>query len=413
LLAEDGGFGFAGGIQMKLVVFAQTPPPMHGQSYMVDLLVRGLAENDLGIEVFHVNAQFATSADDIGKFRIGKVFRLFGYCFKAIAFRFREGARALYYVPSPPVRNPLYRDWLILLLLRPFFRDVIFHWHAAGLGEWIEKQPAFMRKVSQLALGRADVSISLGRFNEKDAAIFRPRKSLIVANGIPDPCPGFAELQAARRLRLQPRVALWETPDALPKHATIVVRVLFMSLCSKEKGLFDAIEGVGQANRLCRADHLPMEFELTIAGAFPDAATEEFYRQTLVRLGNPATIRHIGFADGDTKAKLLAESDIFCFPTFYYGENLSLVLLEAMATGLPILVTKWRSLPDILPANYPGLVDIQSPDQVAEALFHLALRDDTDEFRKIFLNNYTAEKFLVNMAEAIRSVEQGAEVSAT
>src|SRR5687768_9153244 len=200
---------------MKVVVFAQTPPPLHGQSYMVELLLSGLAANDYGIEIFHVNAQFATTATDIGKFRIGKVFRLFNYCVKAIFLRFRHGARNLYYIPAPPVRTPLYRDWVILLLLRPFFRRTIFHWHAAGLGEWIEKQPKFMQRMSHLALDRAHLSMSLGRFNETDAADFKPRLSVIVPNGIPDPCPNFPQIQQLRRERLNARSAAMETPGAV------------------------------------------------------------------------------------------------------------------------------------------------------------------------------------------------------
>lgn len=390
---------------MKVVVFAQTPPPLHGQSYMVELLVRGLQAADYGIEIFHVNAQFATTNQDVGRFRIGKVFRLFGYCLKALKHRFRHGARALYYVPAPPVRTPLYRDWIILSLLRPFFRHVIFHWHAAGLGEWIEKQPGLTQSITRVTHGRSHLSISLGRFNERDAAIFRPRNTAIIPNGIPDPCLNFPEIQEAFRQRLEQRLLAWNTPDALPANTIVPVRVLYLSLCSKEKGVFDAIEGVCQANRLCRSDNLLLQFELTIAGPFADAATEEFYRQTLARLGNPPTIRHLGFADTDTKSKLLSEADVFCFPTFYYGENLSLVLLEAMAFGLPILTTKWRSLPDLFAPNYPGLVEIQSPDEIAAALFHLALRDDTEGFRRAFLDNYTAETFVQNMAAAMRCLE--------
>lgn len=405
LLAQALWFRFAGDIRMKVVVFAQTPPPLHGQSYMVELMLRGLSENDCGIEILHVNAQFATSNQDVGKFRIGKVLRLFGYCFKALSFRFRNGARTLYYVPAPPVRNPLYRDWLVLTILRPFFPHTILHWHAAGLGEWIEKQPGWMRRLTQLALGRASVSVSLGRFNEKDAAVFRPRKSVIVPNGIPDPCRHFAELLPAKRHRLQQRELAWNSPSALPHNSTVVVRVLYLSLCSKEKGVFDAIEGVCQANRLCREDHLPMEFELTIAGPFPDQVTEDFYHQTLERLGNPKTIRHVGFADHEKKVSLLSEADIFCFPTFYYAESFGLVVLEAMAFGLPILATKWRSVPDLFPANYPGLVEIQSPDEISAALFHLALRDDSEIFRRTFLENYTIEKFLGNMIAALKAAE--------
>jgi glycosyltransferase involved in cell wall biosynthesis len=394
---------------MKLVVFAQTPPPMHGQSYMVALMVEGFTAADYGVEIFHVNAQFATSATDIGKFRVAKIFRLFGYCLKAIWLRFRHGARHLYYVPSPPVKNPLYRDWLVMLLLRPFFR-IIFHWHAAGLGEWIEKQSRWVQFLTQSTHGRVHLSIPLGRFNQKDAAIFHPLQSTIVANGIPDPCSNFLEVQLARRGRLEQRLLAWNHPDAVKHKPTVGIRVLYLGLCSREKGLFDSMDGICQANRLCREDHLPMEFELTIAGPFPDAATEAFYNQTLERLGNPKTIRHIGFASGETKTKLLAESDILVFPTFYYGESFGLVILEAMAFGMPILATRWRSVPDLFPDNYPGLVDIQVPDQIAGALFQLALRDDSDEFRRAFLEKYTAERFLGNLAAAIRSIDPDSQI---
>jgi glycosyltransferase involved in cell wall biosynthesis len=387
---------------MKLVVFAQTPPPLHGQSYMTELLLNGLAANDYGIQVFHVNAQFAESSKDIGRFRLGKVLRLVGYCVKALWFRVRHSASNLYYIPAPPVRTPLYRDWIILLLLRPFFARTIFHWHAAGLGEWIEKQPKLTQRISHLALDRAHLSISLGRFNETDAAVFKPRRAVIVPNGIPDPCPNFSEIQTLRRERLRARVTAWETPGAIEKHGRIQTNVLYLSLCSREKGVFDAIEGVCQANRLCRSNHLPFEFTLTIAGPFPDAETDHFFNQTLERLGNPPTIRHIGFADAETKRQLLREADIFCFPTFYYGESFGLVIVEAMSYGIPVVSTRWRSVPDLFPANYPGLVDIQSPDQIASALLDLATTDDTDQFRNRFLNNYTLEKFLQNITTALK-----------
>ena len=390
---------------MKLVVFAQTPPPLHGQSYMVELLLRGLSSADYGIEVFHVNAQFATDNKDIGKVRIGKVFRLIGYCFKAIWLRFRHGARNLYYIPAPPVKVPVYRDWIILILLRPFFRNFIQHWEAAGLGEWIEKQPRWMRLLTQLAHGKSELSIPLGGFNETDAAVFKPKRSVIVPNGIPDPCPDFAEIKIQRAARLHARQAAWESIPATQHPRPVDVHVLFLSLCSKEKGLFDAIDGVCLANRHCREGRLPIRFTLTIAGPFPDEATERFYAQTLDRLGNPDTIQHVGFADHETKTKLLAEADIFCFPTYYYAESFGIVIAEAMAFGMPIVATRWRSVPDLFPPKYAGLVDIQAPDQIAAALLELATHDDADEFRQRFLDNYTVEKFLANMSAAFNSLE--------
>jgi hypothetical protein len=42
-----------------------------------------------------------------------------------------------------------------------------------------------------------------------------------------------------------------------------------------------------------------------------------------------------------------------------------------MAFGLPIVTTRWRSIPELLPSGYPGLVAIRSPAQIADHLLQL------------------------------------------
>lgn len=113
---------------MKLLIFAHKPPPHHGQSYMVQLLLeqlRGDAATDF--EVFHVDSRFSKDFEDIGGFRFGKLGSLLKYCLKAIGFRLRYGVLAFYFVPAPPKRATLYRDWLVMLLCRPFFPQIIYH----------------------------------------------------------------------------------------------------------------------------------------------------------------------------------------------------------------------------------------------------------------------------------------------
>jgi len=79
----------------------------------------------------------------------------------------------------------------------------------------------------------------------------------------------------------------------------------------------------------------------------------------------------------------LREADLFCFPTRYIGENQPVNLIEAMAFGLPIVTTRWRSLPEMLPPNYPGLVDSQSPEQIAAALLRLMNERSGETAREI------------------------------
>jgi glycosyltransferase involved in cell wall biosynthesis len=399
LLVAGAAFGFPVRGRMKVVVFAHTPPPEHGQSRLVKLMLDGFVDLGLGIEVCHVNARFSNDLDDTGRFRLEKIFLLFRYLLQALKFRFLHGAKIFYYVPTPPLRTPLFRDWVILILLRPFFRGTIFHWHAAGLGEWLRTQPGWMRRISQWALGGAELSITMLRANEADALFFKPKRQVLTLDGIPDPCPEFGGLAVRRRERaLQRKRLIQEKEVGAATKMSGTVYVLFMGLGIKEKGLFDAMEGTHLGNLRMEEKGIPLRFQLRVAGKFYNDENESLYRETLKKFGNPSTIEHVGFISGARKAELLAESDVFCFPTYYYAESFGLVLLEAMAYGVAIVTTRWRGNAELLPQGYPGLVDIKAPEQIASALAAAAERDDSELLRNWYLQNFTVERYARNLA---------------
>ncbi|MGZ8940356.1 MAG: hypothetical protein ACXW32_14210, partial [Limisphaerales bacterium] len=189
---------------MKLLVFALTPPPHHGQSHMVKTMLDGFGGDQRkrkwneeaprpAIECFHVNARFASDMKDMGSFRPGKALLLVRYILEAFWCRFRHGADVLYYCPAMPARATLLRDIIVLLVLRPFFRKTIFHWHAAGLGSWLESGAVgpWMKTLGHLALRNADLALSPAPLNVPDLQKFNPKVSGAVPNGIPDPCPDF------------------------------------------------------------------------------------------------------------------------------------------------------------------------------------------------------------------------------
>ncbi len=116
-------------------------------------------------------------------------------------------------------------------------------------------------------------------------------------------------------------------------------------------------------------------------------------------------VQYLGFVSGEQKHQLLREADLFCFPTYYENENQPVNLIEAMAFGLPILTTRWRSLPELFPANYPGLVNVRSPEQVADRMLALIAIETGEGFRDIFLRNFTLERHLSALADAFKQVE--------
>lgn len=381
---------------MKLVVFAHVPPPHHGQSQMVKYLVDGFrADPAHGIEVLHVDARLSDDLADVGSARGGKLFTLLRHIRQARRLGREHQTRNLYYVPSPPKRNSLYRDWIVLGLLRPWFRNVILHWHAVGLGAWLEEvAKPWERRFSRRLLGDAALSVVLSKFNQADAEKLRPRRVAVVANGIADPCPDFAVSIAEVRTRRR----------TMLRNEGGEVRVLFLAMCSRDKGVFDAVEAIRLANELGARRARPLRFQLLVAGTFPTPAEQREFQALLQRPELGACIRHTGFLGPAEKAAALRESDLFLFPTFYANEGQPLNLIEAMAFGLPLVTTRWRGIPEMLPENYAGLVEPHSPEAAARSLVEVVTAADRADFRETFECRFGLKTHLQTLAEALRSI---------
>ncbi len=332
---------------MNLLVLAHIPPPLHGQSVMVQAMLLGLAHRP-ELRFQHVNFQLSRDHEDIGRWSSAKILRTLSLTIQAIVVRFRHGCDTLYYVPAPPgKRGALYRDWIVMLLCRPFFSRVVLHWHAAGLGAWLESEASGIeRLVTQVLLGRVHLAIVLADSLRGDATVLRARKIAVVPNGVPDPGPPSPLL------------------TGLAAH-----QALFLGLCSEEKGLFAAADAVIAANQRIGAERARPHFTLLAAGPFPSANESSRFRA--LSDAHPAMLRHVGFAGQGEKKILFAESRCLIFPTRYAAEGLPLVVLEALAHDLPILGTRWRTLPDIVTADCGLLVDPGDTEALAAALLTL------------------------------------------
>jgi glycosyltransferase involved in cell wall biosynthesis len=106
--------------------------------------------------------------------------------------------------------------------------------------------------------------------------------------------------------------------------------------------------------------------------------------------GEPAYVRHlrglaaeagvgesvsfVGFADGEAKERLLGEADAFVLPS--YHENFGVAVLEALAAGVPVVVTREVQLSGFVEAHGLGLVARRGEADLAAGLAHV-LTDDT------------------------------------
>jgi glycosyltransferase involved in cell wall biosynthesis len=357
----------------RVLVVAQTPPPYHGQAIMTEYFLQGRYEK---VELHHLRMAFSEEIDQVGRAGVGKVIHLLALIVRIAAARIRLAPDVLYYPPAGPNMVPFLRDCVLLIATRWMFPKTAFHFHAAGLPHLFERLPGFLKILFRLAYRRPDVAISISRDGLRDAQFLGARRTALVPNGIPD---------------------VWQNRPLKRDHA--VPQILFLAMVCEEKGAGVLIEA-------CRIlKERGRKFSCKIAGR---ASSEEELCGLRERAnGLEDVVDFVGPVTGDRKWDLFAESDVFCFPTYYASESFGLVAVEAMMTGLPVVTSDWRALPEIVDDGQTGFVvpvkDVTATaDRLERLLVDPSLRERLGAAaRERFLKDYRVEVFCANMENAL------------
>ncbi len=94
-------------------------------------------------------------------------------------------------------------------------------------------------------------------------------------------------------------------------------------------------------------------------------------------------VKFLGFVSLETKVKLLQEADLFCAPALF-GESFGIVLLEAMATGLPIVAGDNQGFRSVL--NGRGQLSLVNSDDTQAMVRHMELLLYDEVIRQAWLD---------------------------
>ncbi|WP_230626268.1 glycosyltransferase family 4 protein [Cupriavidus necator] len=105
---------------------------------------------------------------------------------------------------------------------------------------------------------------------------------------------------------------------------------------------------------------------LLAVGAFETAQYEKHIREVTAKLNLDDAITWAGFTlDVATEFKKM---DVFVLPSLF-GEGLPMVVIEAMALGLPVVATRVEGIPEVLEPDGAGIiVEPNQPRAMAEAI---------------------------------------------
>lgn len=153
-------------------------------------------------------------------------------------------------------------------------------------------------------------------------------------------------------------------PSGLPKGPGKRFRILTVARLVEKKGIEYGLRAVAEASR----KHGQIDY--TIAGFGPDAGR---LRELAEELGITQRVSFVGAVTQDEEVRLLQQHDLFLLPSVTAAdgeeEGTPTVLLEAQASGLPVVATRHSGIPEIVREGETGfLVAERDTDALAERI---------------------------------------------
>jgi glycogen(starch) synthase len=178
--------------------------------------------------------------------------------------------------------------------------------------------------------------------------------------------------------------ARFAPPRREPGLAANPVRLLYYGRVDRRKGVLDFLDALAALRR--RA----VPFEATISGVGPDVDASREKAEDLEL--SPDWVRLTGYADYEAVPDLYRKADVFVSPT--HAEGFSNTILEAMASGLPVVSCRSVGVVDCLrdgenglltePGDVAGLTDALERIITDGALRQRIARTALDECRRIY-----------------------------
>jgi glycosyltransferase involved in cell wall biosynthesis len=318
------------------------------------VLVLGPSREALSGVSTHVNQLFSSRLGDqfsLLHFQVGsegrcegafgRVLRLLRSPFQLAWTIVRQNATLVHLNTSLNARS-YWRDMTYAAVAKACGAQVLCQVHGGSTRAFLPRS-ALLAAALRATLRLPDAIVVLSRIELDGCRALVPRQLVVrVPNGV-DPVP-YANL---------PRVS---AQDDAP------LRLVYIGRLSREKGLYELIQALG----LTRGQGI--QARLTIAGGGPEKAALQGFAASL---GLSDRIHFAGALFGEDKVRLFADADAMVLPS--YSEGLPYALLEAMAAGVPAIITRVGAVPDVMTEGVHGwFVEPRDPQAIARAILQLA-----------------------------------------
>jgi glycosyltransferase involved in cell wall biosynthesis len=294
------------------------------------------------------------------------------------------------YVPVAMNALAFFRDSVFLHIARACGRQRVIHAHGGHFGEFYRTAPAPLRAYIRTSLRGVDAAVVHSQSLAPMFAGLVPGSRIWpVANGI----QGVPE-----HLRSAEQEGIASPEDRRRP------MVLYLGTLIESKGFLDVMAAAPLVARDVPGVHF------VIAGDYFQPSDREQAERLMQDPAVRAVVELPGVVSGDARFKLMLQSSLFVFPSYYPVEGQPTVLLEAMSAGLPVVTTDQGAIRETIADGETGcLVPKRDPAAIARCIVQL-LRDEPERrrmghaARRRFEERFRVESYGLGMARVFEAV---------
>jgi glycosyltransferase involved in cell wall biosynthesis len=353
----------------RILFVAPLPPPVHGSAVVSKQIMDSQLINDT-FSCDWVNMSTSRRMDEVGKFALSKPFRLFASLSK-LFWLLLTHRYDLCYLAITCHGKPFIKDVPFVILCKIFGNKIVIHQHNKGMANDVDRWP--YRWLLPLAYKNTKV-ILLSWLLYSDIEKIVPKDNVVI-------CPNGINAKD-----------LFKSIHDTTKEGQNIPHILFLSNLMESKGVIVLLDALEMLKDKGTSFHC-----VFIGGETKEIDTKRFWDEADKR-ALKKNVDYYGKKYGKEKESFFSKSDAFVFPS--YEDCFPLVILEAMAHGLPIVTTDEGAIPDEVQDGINGLIcNKKDPVSLADCLKRVL--EDSNLRKELGTNGHQKllKEFTVNIFE--------------
>ncbi len=311
----------------RVLVSGHIPPPMGGIAMFYQSLLGSSLPKKVNLMFVQTSSQKRDLAD-AGKASLSNAVSAVQDCIRFFKAVVKHKPQVSHIATAPGFS--FLKHSICVLIANLFGSKILIHPHCS-LAALYTDRPERWQKYVRWVLKRTDGLIALSKEWKQIEQILPGLPVFLLPNAIN---------QDDYRLIAQSRIN--KSP------ARSVKNVLYLGYLGKTKGTFDLVE----AARLVLTRRSDVIFHLV--GGELARGEREALQQKINALGLNGNVRLHEPVEYAEKLEYFRQADIFVYPSYY--EGMPMAVIEAMASGLPVVASNVGGLPDLVMDNENGLL---------------------------------------------------------